>query len=75
MGAAFGSQGCVVKTRPWLLQPTPADLRPAGGHLLAQVVEFAEFPLLNDYHRLRRWVSKGPKVCVCTRGCVRLLGS
>ena len=30
--AAFGSQGCVVKTRPWLLQPVPADLRPAGRH-------------------------------------------
>ena len=30
--AAFGSQGCVVKTRPWLLQPVPADLRPAGSH-------------------------------------------
>ena len=28
---------------------------------------------LNDYHRLRRWVSKGPKVrvCVCVRVCVR----
>ena len=23
---------------------------------------------LNDYHRLRRWVSKGSKVCVCVGG-------
>ena len=37
MVAAFGRQGCVVKTRPWLLQTAPADLRPAGGHILAQV--------------------------------------
>ena len=42
MGAAFS---CVVETRPWLLEPAPADLHPAGGHILAQIVEFAEVPL------------------------------
>ena len=48
MGAAFS---CVVETRPWLLEPAPADLHPAGGHILAQIVEFAEVPL-KDFFKL-----------------------
>ena len=49
--------GCVVKTRPRLLQPVPADLRPAGSHTehktcLAELSEivFSFFVLVFEFY-------------------------
>ena len=57
-------------------QPQPAAARGSCANVVGNFAvettyhDIGNSVKLNDYHRLRRWVSKVPKVCACVHACM-----